>query len=648
MNGHGTPSALSAPLPPTRTTTTTTSCMNRFLSSMTLIALGAIGGFGIFHSALQYRIEQTELNHNATLAIVTSRFFESEKERNRCIETDDGRLQELSDLRGRLDAQHKSWYDLTAAQRSMVSKQKEHNAQMEQFRDVYERDQRALASLKAESDQKDRDLIAFHENLQKYRRTKVELESELTKLQKTKEGETLVLQVKMEHKDLKLGSLEENLNLLSNQKEQLERERHELQMRIQQQDEEFESLKKNSDTLQNQKRQLEHDVAVMRDTMSEMESKIVEKDNEVSEKERRIRQQDEELESFKKHSDTLQNQKRRLEHDVGVMRDKLDNMESQVVEKDKELSETDKELSEYREEEEELEKKIVNFREGMLGLLEEKIHEIQELENRVDLLKKEKVDLEMKLDNWREGMLDLVKEKMQEIDHLKAVLAESRTSMKAMMNEIEMARSEQVEAEEFVRERLVTIDRNSDSDTPEQKEMIQELLQEIELVRVALRESQEWLVEAKKEIEHRKSDQAESEELISEKMNEINDLKLQIERDEESANEKISELESDLAEAREAVKEKTNQIEHLKHLNSELQEIVMEINDLKSGASVEPNNILPGSTTSEMMIDHVQQRDGVMCRQLYVNNYTRDGRNCKNFESMGTPAADFCLENVVS
>ena len=546
---------------------------------MTLIALGAMGGFGIFHSALHYRIEQTELTHNATLAIVTNRCFESEQERNRCLEIDDGRLQELSDLRGRLDAQHKSWYDLTAAQRSMVSKQKDTTAQMQRFREVYETDQQALASLKAASEQKDRDLITVQED---YRRTK----SELTKLQEAKEGETLELQVQMKHKGFELESLLENLNRLSDKMEQLQRERDDLQTRIQQQDEELESTKKNSDTLQNQKRSLEDDVLDMRDQMYKMES--------------RIRQQDEELKNFKK----------------------------QVVEKDNELLETDRELSEYREEEEELETKIVNFREGMLGLLREKMHEIQDLETRVELFNKEKAELETRLDNWREGMLDLLKEKTQEIDQLKAALAESRESMETMMEGIEMARLEHVEAELFVEERLKVIDQNSDSDAPERKKMIQELLQEIERVRENLRESQEWIVRAMQKIEDHKSDQAESEELISDKMNEINNLKEHIEINQKSVDEEISKLESDLAEARKAVQEKTTQIEHLKRLNSDLHEIVMDVNDLKS------NDILLGSTTSEkMMIDHVQQRDGVMCRQLYVNKlYERWVKLGKNIE----------------
>ena len=414
MNGNGalSPSVSPLLLPPslaTKTTTSTaaTSCMNRVLSSMTLIALGAMGGFGIFHSALHYRIERTELTHNATLAIVTNRCFESEQECNRCLETDDGRSQELSDLRGRLDAQHKNWYDLTAAQRSMVSKQKDTTAQMQRFREVYETDQQALASLKATSEQKDRNLITVQED---YRRTKAELESELTKVREAKEGETLDLQAQMKNKGLELESLLENLNHLSDHMEQLKRERDDLQTRIRQQDEELESTKKNSDTLQNRKRRLEDDVL-------------------------------------------------------------------------------------------------------------------------------------------------------------------------------------------------------------EQKEMIQELLQESERVREELRESKEWIVGATQKIEDHKSDQAESEKLISEKMNESNDLKVHIDSNQKSANEEISKLELDLAETRKTVQEKTNQIEHLKRLNSDLQEIVMDVNDLKSN-----DNIPLGSTTSEkMMIDHVQQRDGVICRQLYVN-----------------------------
>jgi chromosome segregation ATPase len=524
---------------------------------MTLVALGAIGGFGIFHSALQHRIEQTEYSHNATLAIVTGRFAESEIERNRCIETDSGRLQEISELRGRLDAQYKSWYDLSAAQRSMLSEQRESKAQIQQFREVFGRDQRTLASLRAESDQKSRDLTSIQEdlavaraNLETYHRANAELETELTKLREAKKEETNDLQFQVKGKDLELENALENLDRIAQQNDQLKMENQELQLEIRQKDEELDTLQENSDALLTQKKKLEQHVAEMSDEMEKLSSQIVEKE---------------------------------------------------------------KELSEYREEEGELEIKLTNFRDGMLVLLEEKVNEIQDLEHRIDSLNEEKADLEKKLDHWRDGMLKLLKEKIEEIEGLKLVLAESRKSMNHMMHEIELARSEQVEAEKFVRERLDTLD-HSNSD-PEEKEMIKELLQEIERVRAELRESQEWVVSATKDIEHRQSDQVKSEALILDKTNEIKNLKLRIERDQNSAKEEISKLELDLAEARKLVEEKTNQVEHL---SSELKNFVVEINELKSvlaGASIDQNDML-GSPTTEMMIDHIQQRDGVVCRQL--------------------------------
>jgi len=607
MNGHEKP-----PPPPTRTSSAPSS-LSRFLSSLTLVALGAVGGFGIFHSALEYRIQQTEHNHNATLAIVTDRFVKSEKERKRCIEIDSGRLQEISDLRGRLDAQHKSWYDLTAAQVSMVSKQQESTAQLQQYREVYERDQKTLASLKAVAEEKDRHLFVIQEDFQRYQRTKVELEAELKKIMDAKLKETGDLQARMQKKDsqlesrnIQVESLEQNLNHLSNQKAQLDKESRELQIRIRQKDDELESVKKHSDRLKNQTRSLEHDLAQMSNKMGEMGERIFEEGKERETLEMRIRQKDDELQSVKKNFDSLQNQKRSLDDDVANMRDKMSATRVQITEKDKELFK-------YREEEGDLETKLTNFREGMLGLLKEKIYEIQELDNRVELLKQEKADLELALDNWREGMLTLVKEKIETIEHLKSELAGSREAMETTMHEIELARSEQVEAEDFVREQLDTIDRNSD---PEQEEMVQELMLEIEQVRAEFQESQDWVVAAMKEIEHVKSEQAESEDLIKEKTNEIRDLKLKITRNRESAKEEISKLEFHLAEARKSVKEKTNQIEDL---NAHMGKFVVEINDLKSvldETSVKANS-MPGPVTSEMMIDHVQQRDGVMCRQLF-------------------------------
>ena len=85
-----------------------------------------------------------------------------------------------------------------------------------------------------------------------------------------------------------------------------------------------------------------------------------------------------------------------------------------------------------------------------------------------------------------------------------------------------------------------------------------------------------------------------------------------IEREQESAKQRISKLESDLVEAQKLVVEKANEIERL---NLELGEFTTEINNLKSV-------VVPGITTSEMMMKHIQQRDGMICRQLYVNDYS--------------------------
>ena len=548
MNGHGKP-------PPPPRTMTAVSYMNRLLSSITLVALGAIGGFAIFHSALQYRIELTKYNHNETLEIVKRRFVESEKERKRCLEIDDGRLREIADLRGRLDAQYKSWHDLIAAQRSTVSKEWDDGAHVQQFREVYDRDQQTLVSLKGELDQKDRELIAIEEmlismkgDLQTQHRTKMELKSEVMRLGEENKRVTGGLNFEVKQRDQQITSMEQSLNILDEQKGKLEVEIQQLRKKIQQRDEQLEIVNNNFDALQNQKERLEQYVTEMKDKTGKLESQIENKDNE---------------------------------------------------------------LLKYREEgkEGELETQLVNFREGMLELLKEKIQEIQDLEKRVSSLNQEKVDLETKLENWREGMLELVKEKLHEIENLKSILAESQESTEISMKEIDLARSEQIEAEEFVRVRLDMIDQNDDLG---EEEVMRELMEEIESVRSKLRESQEWVVALTKDIESREADQEKSGKLLTDKTNELNNLKLQIERDQESIKQKISKLESNLSEAQKLVVEKKNEIERL---NLELGEFKMEINNLKSV-------IVPGITTSEMMTKHIQQRDGMMCRQLYVNYYS--------------------------
>ena len=464
-------------------------------------------------------------------------------------------LREIADLRGRLDAQYKSWHDLIAAQRSTVSKEWDDGAHVQQFREVYDRDQQTLVSLKGELDQKDRELIAIEEmlismkgDLQTQHRTKMELKSEVMRLGEENKRVTGGLNFEVKQRDQQITSMEQSLNILDEQKGKLEVEIQQLRKKIQQRDEQLEIVNNNFDALQNQKERLEQYVTEMKDKTGKLESQIENKDNE---------------------------------------------------------------LLKYREEgkEGELETQLVNFREGMLELLKEKIQEIQDLEKRVSSLNQEKVDLETKLENWREGMLELVKEKLHEIENLKSILAESQESTEISMKEIDLARSEQIEAEEFVRVRLDMIDQNDDLG---EEEVMRELMEEIESVRSKLRESQEWVVALTKDIESREADQEKSGKLLTDKTNELNNLKLQIERDQESIKQKISKLESNLSEAQKLVVEKKNEIERL---NLELGEFKMEINNLKSV-------IVPGITTSEMMTKHIQQRDGMMCRQLYVNYYS--------------------------
>jgi len=602
--------------------------VSKFLSSMTLVVLGAIGGFGIFHSALQYRIEQIEQNYNTTLASITSRFSDSERERKRCSETDGGRLQEISDLRGRLDAQHMSWHDLTVAQRSIVSKQQENAAQTQRYQQVYEQDQQALESLKAEAEEKDRRLVALREDIQQYHLAKVELESALKTLENDSLEATRNFQIQIQNKD------EENSAQIQQFRETHERDQQaldDLKVESVLQDRYLTSIRKDLQRENEMKAQLETDIKNLKEVNKEetnnLKVQMHHKDLEIESLRKNLgllskqkaelengnqelqmwtRQKDEEIESVKRNSDTLQIQNMHLEDGVTEMKIKIEIMESQILDKDKELSK-------FREEEGNLEKKLVNFREGMLDLLKEKIQEIHDLEEHVNSVNEEKADLELRLDNWREGMLTLVKEKIQAIDQLEAELAESKERMNTMMHEVEQARSEHVEAEEFVRDQLDVIDQNSD---PEQKEIVQNLMQEVEHVRSELEESQQWVVAAMEEIECLKSDQAKSETLIAEKTSEIQDLKLQIEREQESAKEIISKLVSDLEEAQLSVKVKTSQIEQL---NSELGGFVLEINDLKTGltrASFESINFI-NSTVSEQIIHHIQQRDSVMCRQLF-------------------------------
>lgn len=170
--------------------TSAASFVNRFLSAITVFFLGIFGGFSIFHYALQYRLEQTQYERNETLEIFKNNYLESEKERKQCVETDGGRLQEINDLRGRLDAQYTSWRDLSAAQRSLLLRDRESSEQLQQIHEDYERDQKNLVSLRAELNEKDRELsgvqeklVAVQRDLQMQRKSQTSLESDVTRLQ---------------------------------------------------------------------------------------------------------------------------------------------------------------------------------------------------------------------------------------------------------------------------------------------------------------------------------------------------------------------------------------------------------------------------------------------------------------------------------
>ena len=536
MKGNATP------LPTRSATTTVASFVNRFLAAVILVSLGAIAGFSIFHSNLQYRLEQTRYEHNETLEIVKNNYFESEKERKQCVETDGGRLREINELRGRLDSQDKGLRALAKAQRSHG----ENKRQLEQIREAYERDQETLASLKVQLNEKDRELsgvqeklVAVQGELQMQRNAEVALKSNVSRLEEAKKREGEGLKGQLKQQDQQIESIEQSLRLLVKQKDKLEDDTRELRKVIQQRDRELEKTKK----------------------------EVVALENHVSQ----------------------------VKGDSGKL-------EYQIAEKDRELFA-------YREEEGNLQEQLVNFREGMLELMKEKIQEIEDLETGVSELKQEKVDLEAQLDNWREGMLQLVKEKLEEIDLLKAELAQYQESTEHTMKEVELAQEEQIEAEEFMRIRLDIIDQNDDV---EKEELMRELMNEVETVRGQLQESREWVVTATKDVEYWKGEQVKAEEQIKEKTNEINNLNLEISQVQEKAEQEISELQSNLAEAQKIVAEKTKEIGRI---NSELGEFVSEVNDLKSVA-------VPGITTSDMMIRHVQQRDGMICRQLYVYQHS--------------------------
>lgn len=182
-----------------------------------------------------------------------------------------------------------------------------------------------------------------------------------------------------------------------------------------------------------------------------------------------------------------------------------------------------------------------------------------------------------------------------------------------MTKNIEIAHDDQATAEAYIKDKLDVIDRSD----PEKEAVIRELTEEIERIRGDLEVSHEWTTGASTEIEYLRTDATKAETEIQEKTSEIDELKRQIDDEQERAKGVVAQFESQLVNTRRSVEEKTMQIESLK---TELSEFVMEIKSLKSalgGVSEEDNDNAATATTSEMMIDHIQQRDGVVCRQLF-------------------------------
>lgn len=91
--------------PSSRPSSTTTIMV---LTSMIMLGLGCIGGYGVFHSVFRHRyadvMDEAERSHNATLQVMHQKLLSAVDDHKRCMD-DDSRLQEVHDLRGRLESQ---------------------------------------------------------------------------------------------------------------------------------------------------------------------------------------------------------------------------------------------------------------------------------------------------------------------------------------------------------------------------------------------------------------------------------------------------------------------------------------------------------------------------------------------------------------
>jgi predicted RNase H-like nuclease (RuvC/YqgF family) len=161
------------------TTTTTTESrlepvLHSILKSCILLGLGIIAGYGLFHAIFHHRcadvLDELERGYNHSLASLSELHQKSVEDHRQCLENDD-KAQEISELRGRLEAQS----DLVNSHRSLVQKHQITTSRLEE--------------IQAELERKEAELFIIQKRIDLRHEEKDELERELTELKKAVEVE---------------------------------------------------------------------------------------------------------------------------------------------------------------------------------------------------------------------------------------------------------------------------------------------------------------------------------------------------------------------------------------------------------------------------------------------------------------------------
>jgi chromosome segregation ATPase len=141
------------------------------LKSSILIILGMILGYGLFYSIFHLRcsdvLDDMEVTYNTTIANINEKYLKALEGHRLCMEEDDNQVQEVHELRGRLEAQS----DLVASHRELLDK--------------YQVSTGRLNGINSQIERKDAQLYVLKQQLDFHSKARAELQKELEQLKQS-------------------------------------------------------------------------------------------------------------------------------------------------------------------------------------------------------------------------------------------------------------------------------------------------------------------------------------------------------------------------------------------------------------------------------------------------------------------------------